>query len=140
MARQKSFLCVFRRYSQAQLCVAQQGVEKEKKAGKEARAQGLQAATIHLLACRLGLGIWGRILLLYGTPLRASLEATGHDKPCVYKPDAMKRRRSERGKRAGGRGHGVPTLSATTKCCPEGLWVPSFTQTFLRRSIKSLCH
>lgn len=40
MEREKSFLCVHRQYSQAQLCVVRQGVEKEKKAGKEARAWG----------------------------------------------------------------------------------------------------
>lgn len=55
----KAFLCVFRRYSQTQLCVARQGVEKEKKAGKEAKAQGFSLpppSTHRLVVCVWGFG------------------------------------------------------------------------------------
>lgn len=39
---------------------------------------------MHLSAFGLWLGIWGQLLLLYRMALRGTLEATGHDKPCVW--------------------------------------------------------
>ena len=146
MERQKSFLCVFRRRSQAQLCVARQGVwkktERNRRQGK--RAQGFMLPPSTYRRVRLCLGIWGQLPLLHGTALRATLEATGCDKPCVCITQML---------RGGGGQTGVsvweaeaavsvssPALAAAIKCCPEGLWVSRFAQTFLRRSIKCLCY
>lgn len=104
-ARQRSFLCVIRQYSQAQLCAAKQGVEEEKKAGKEAGLRGFRPQPSTSWHDGWVWGFGARSSSAYGTALRGLPEAAGHDKTmCVYKPDASKRRRSERGKCAGGRG------------------------------------
>lgn len=84
-------LCAFRRYSQACLCAARRGVEKRKGGRKRSEGPRLQAATIHLSACQLHLGIWGRLRWLYGPALRGRLGATGHDKSCVCITQMLRR-------------------------------------------------
>lgn len=73
---------------------------------------GLQVATVHLLACCLCLGNLGP------GPLAAQDSAqglTGSHRPwqimCVYKPDAERRRRSERVKRVEGKGLAQPAAA-----------------------------
>lgn len=120
-ARQRSFLCVIRQYSQAQLCAAKQGVEEEKKAGNEAGLRGFRPQPSTSWHDGWVWGFGARSSSAYGTALRGSPEAAGHDKTmCVYKPDASKRRRSERGKCAGGRGRRV-SQQPHTLCRDETL-------------------
>lgn len=120
-ARQRSFLCVIRQYSQAQLCAAKQGVEEEKKAGKEAGLRGFRPQPSTSWHDGWVWGFGARSSSAYGTALRGSPEAAGHDKTmCVYKPDASRRRRSERGKCAGGRGRRV-SQQPHTLCRDETL-------------------
>lgn len=120
-ARQRSFLCVIRQYSQAQLCAAKQGVEEEKKAGKEAGLRGFRPQPSTSWHDGWVWGFGARSSSAYGTALRGLPEAAGHDKTmCVYKPDASKRRRSERGKCAGGRGRRV-SQQPHTLCRDETL-------------------
>lgn len=105
--RDRKAFCVFRQYSQVWLCVAKQGGRKKKRRQWKRRGPGsfrLPPSTYRLVGC-----VWGFV-----APLAIQNDAqglTGGHRPwqtmCVYKPDARKRRRSERGKRVRGRGRGV---------------------------------
>lgn len=124
------------------VCLGSVGGGKRKEDRERGKGPGLQAATMHLSAFGLWLGIWGQLLLLYRMALRGTLEATGHDKPCVWITQMLWRGGGqELGEGCRGpRGHNMsPTLTATTKCCLKGLRVHRFAQAFLRRSIKSQC-
>jgi len=143
---EKLFVCLWR-YSQAQLCVARRrgggrAVEKQKRTRKEARVPG---------RCHPPIGsysrcVWGHMVSSSRCTgrrpgARCRPQATiNHVCVCVYKPDAMERRRSEQG--VGG-GETEATMAAShclpqQKCWPRVVLL--FVQTFLRRSTKSLCH
>ncbi len=87
---EKLFVCVKAVQSSAALC-SQAGGRKRKEGRNRGDGLEAQAATMHLLACRLGLGTWGWVVLLYRTTYRGLLEATGQTMR-MYKPDVIRKR------------------------------------------------